>query len=74
MEKKLQDKPITFEHPDKLSDGISLVDGDITAKAFINEVDGKVKYNIEVENNSTGKVSKNDYIIGEVDEDDEDDF
>lgn len=72
MEKKLDDKPITFDHPVKLSDGITLVDGDVTARAYVNEIDGHIKYNIELENKTTGKTTKNDLVIGEIEEDQED--
>lgn len=74
MKKKLDDKPITFEHPDKLSDGICLEDDEVNAKAYIDEADGEIKYNIELENKTTGKISKNDFVIGKIDEDSEDDF
>jgi len=66
MNERLNSKPITFDHPEKLTDGISLVEGDVTAKTFINEVDGKVKANIVIENKVTGEISKRDAVIGEI--------
>jgi len=77
MNERLNSKPITFDHPEKLTQGVSLVEGDITAKTFISEVDGKVKSNIVVENKVTGEIAKSDAVIGEivqdVDEDEIDD-
>ena len=39
----LNSKPVTFDHPEKLTQGVSLEKGDVVAKTFINEVDGLVK-------------------------------
>ncbi|WP_291635644.1 hypothetical protein [Clostridium sp.] len=72
MSDRLNDKPVTFDHPEKLTQGVSLEKGDITAKTFINEVDGCVKCNIVVENKVTGEVAKKDTIIGQVVEEDYD--
>ncbi|HEY8804232.1 MAG TPA: hypothetical protein VIM42_03840 [Clostridium sp.] len=72
MNERLNSKPITFDHPEKLTDGISLVEGDVTAKTFINEVDGKVKANIVIENKVTGEIAKRDAVIGEIIEQDVD--
>lgn len=72
MNDKLNSKPITFDHPEKLTQGVSLDKGDITAKTFISEEDGCVKANIVVENKVTGEVAKRDEIIGEIDEEEED--
>ena len=66
MNERLNSKPITFDHPEKLTEGVSLVEGDVTAKTFINEVDGKVKANIVIENKVTGEISKRDAVIGEI--------
>ncbi|MBU3180241.1 hypothetical protein [Clostridium psychrophilum] len=66
MNERLNSKPITFDHPEKLTDGVSLVEGDVTAKTFINEVDGKVKSNIVIENKVTGEIAKRDAVIGEI--------
>ena len=43
MNDRLNDKPVTFDHPEKLTQGVSLEKGDITAKTFISEEDGCVK-------------------------------
>lgn len=76
MNDKLNEKPVTFDHPEKLTQGVSLVEGDVEAKTFINEVDGQVKCNIVIENRATGEIAKRDTVIGEivdnVDEDVED--
>ncbi|MCB2289722.1 hypothetical protein LGK97_08085 [Clostridium sp. CS001] len=69
MNDKLNDKPVTFEHPEKLTKGVTLKEGNITAKAFISEEDGCVKSNIVIENKITGNVSKKDAVIGNIDED-----
>lgn len=69
MNDRLNDKPVTFEHPEKLTEGVSLEEGNITAKAFINEEDGIVKSNIVIENKTTGEVAKRDAVIGNIDED-----
>jgi hypothetical protein len=73
MSDALNSKPVTFDHPEKLTQGVSLEKGDLVAKAFINEEDGCVKSNIVIENKVTGEVAKRDTIIGEIDqiEDDE---
>jgi hypothetical protein len=75
MSDKLNGKPITFDHPERLTEGVCLEKGDVVTKAFINEVDGCVKYNIVVENKATGEVAKKDAVIGEiVDKEDDDDL
>lgn len=66
MNDRLNDKPVTFDHPEKLTEGVSLAEGDVTAKTFINEVDGQVKCNIVVENKVTGEIAKRDTVIGEI--------
>ena len=66
MSDRLIEKPVTFDHPEKLTQGISLEKGDVVAKTFINEVDGVVKSNIVVENKVTGEVAKRDTVIGEI--------
>lgn len=66
MSDKLNGKPVTFDHPEKLTEGVTLEKGDVVAKAFINEVDGCVKSNIVIENKATGEVSKKDAVIGEI--------
>jgi len=66
MNDRLNGKPVTFDHPEKLTQGVSLVEGDVTAKSFINEVDGEVKCNIVIENKATGEVAKRDAVIGEI--------
>ena len=73
MDDRLNSKPITFDHPEKLTQGISLEKGDVVAKTFINEEDGCVKCNIVVENKVTGEVAKRDEVIGEIVEDDDED-
>ena len=77
MDDKLNGKPVTFDHPEKLTQGVSLVEGDVEAKTFINEVDGQVKCNIVIENKATGEIAKRDTVIGEIVEnadEDVDDF
>jgi len=71
MNERLNSKPITFDHPEKLTEGVSLVEGDVSAKTFINEVDGKVKSNIVIENKVTGEIAKRDAVIGEIVEDED---
>ena len=66
MSDRLNDKPVTFDHPEKLTQGVSLEKGDVVAKTFINEVDGVVKSNIVIENKATGEVAKRDAVIGEI--------
>ena len=51
----LKTKPIIFDHPEKFIDGVSLAEGDIIAKTFINKEDGRVKCNIVVKNKVTGE-------------------
>jgi len=72
MNDRLNEKPVTFDHPEKLTQGVSLEEGDVVAKTFINEVDGVVKANIVVENKVTGEVAKRDTVIGEIVEDEYD--
>ena len=69
MSDRLDNKPITFDHPEKLTQGVALEKGDITAKTFISEEDGCVKSNIIVENKVTGEIAKSDSVIGEIVED-----
>lgn len=76
---KLNNKPVTFDHPEKLTQGVSLEEGNVTAKAFINEENGCVKSNIVVENKVTGEIAKKDAVIGNIDQiededEDEDDY
>jgi hypothetical protein len=71
MNDRLNDKPVTFEHPEKLTEGVALEKGDVTAKAFISEEDGCVKSNIVIENKTTGEVAKRDALIGNIDEDED---
>lgn len=71
MDDKLKEKPVTFEHPEKLTEGVSLEKGDVTAKAFISEEDGCVKSNIVIENKATGEVAKRDAVIGSIDEEED---
>jgi hypothetical protein len=66
MDDKLNGKPVTFDHPEKLTQGVSLVEGDVEAKSFINEVDGQVKCNIVIENKATGEIAKKDTVLGEI--------
>ncbi|MGK0465221.1 hypothetical protein [Clostridium sp.] len=68
MSDKLNGKPVTFDHPEKLTEGVSLEKGDVVAKSFISEVDGVVKSNIVVENKVTGETAKRDSVIGEIDQ------
>ncbi len=68
MSDKLNGKPVTFDHPEKLTEGVSLEKGDVVVKSFINEEDGHVKSNIVVENKATGEVEKKDAVIGEIDQ------
>ncbi|MGH4140207.1 hypothetical protein [Clostridium sp.] len=77
MSDRLNNKPITFDHPEKLTQGVALEKGDVTARTFISEEDGCVKSNIIVENKVTGEVAKSDSVIGEIVEDefeDEDEY
>ena len=67
-------KPVTFDHPEKLTQGVSLEKNDITAKTFISEEDGVVKSNIVIENKVTGEVAKRDSVIGEIVENEFDDM
>ncbi|MBU3188015.1 hypothetical protein K9O30_00210 [Clostridium bowmanii] len=69
MSDRLDNKPITFDHPEKLTQGVALEKGDITARTFISEEDGCVKSNIIVENKVTGEIAKRDSVIGEIVED-----
>jgi hypothetical protein len=71
MNDKLNSRPVTFDHPEKLTQGVSLVEGDVTAKSFIIEVDGHVTSNIVVENKATGEIAKRDAVIGEIVEDED---
>ena len=71
MSDRLNNKPVTFNHPEKLTQGVSLEKGDIIAKTFINEEDGCVKCNIIVENKVTGEVAKRDAVIGSIDEEED---
>ena len=73
MNDRLNSKPITFDHPEKLTQGVSLEKGDVVAKTFINEEDGCVKCNIVLENKVTGEVGKRDAVIGEIVEDADED-
>jgi hypothetical protein len=68
MSDKLNGKPVTFDHPEKLTEGVSLEKGDVVAKSFISEEDGVVKSNIVVENKVTGEIAKRDSVIGEIDQ------
>ncbi|MCJ7691211.1 MAG: hypothetical protein MUO60_18125 [Clostridiaceae bacterium] len=75
MSDKLNGKPVTFDHPEKLAEGVSLEKGDVVAKSFISEEDGCVKSNIVFENKVTGEIAKKDTIIGEIDQfEDEDEY
>lgn len=76
MDDKLNGKPVTFVHPEKLTQGVSMEKDNVIAKAFISEEDGCVKSNIVVENKITGEVEKKDAVIGNIDEEveDEDEF
>jgi hypothetical protein len=73
MSDRLDNKPITFDHPEKLTQGVSLEKGDLTARTFISEEDGCVKSNIIVENKVTGEIAKSDSVIGEIVEDEYED-
>ena len=66
MSDRLNNKPITFDHPEKLTQGVALEKGDVTARTFISEEDGCVKSNIIVENKVTGEIAKSDSVIGEI--------
>lgn len=68
MSDKLNGKPVTFDHPEKLTQGVSLEKGDVVARSFISEEDGCVKSNIIVENKVTGEIAKRDAVIGEIDQ------
>ena len=69
MNDRLNSKPVTFDHPEKLTQGVSLEKGDIIAKTFITEEDGCVKSNIVIENKVTGEIAKKDAVLGEIVED-----
>lgn len=71
MDNRLTEKPVTFDHPEKLIEGVTLKEGNITAKAFMSEENGCVKSNIVLENKITGNVSKRDVVIGNIDIEDE---
>ncbi|GCD10768.1 hypothetical protein [Clostridium tagluense] len=73
MSDRLNSKPVTFDHPEKLTQGVSLEKGDVVAKTFINEEDGCVKCNIVLENKVTGEVAKRDEVIGQIVEDEYED-
>jgi len=66
MNDRLNEKPVTFDHPEKLTQGVSLEKGDLVAKTFVNEEDGVVKNNIVIENKVTGEIAKRDAVIGEI--------
>ena len=71
MSDRLNEKPVTFDHPEKLTEGVTLEEGNVTAKAFINEEDGCVKSNIVIENKATGEVAKRDVVLGNIVEEEE---
>ncbi|MBU3145703.1 hypothetical protein [Clostridium sp. CF012] len=73
MSDRLNSKPVTFDHPEKLTEGVSLEKDDIIAKTFINEEDGCVKCNITVENKTTGEITKRDEVIGTIVDDEYED-
>jgi len=73
MNDKLSEKPVTFEHPENLTKGVTLKEGNITARAFISEEDGCVKSNIVIENKITGNVAKKDAVVGNIVEDENED-
>ncbi|MBU3091773.1 hypothetical protein K2F40_07185 [Clostridium sp. CM028] len=73
MDDRLNSKPIIFDHPEKLTQGVSLEKDDVVAKTFINEEDGCVKCNIVLENKVTGETAKRDEVIGEIVEDENED-
>lgn len=60
--------PLTFDHPEKLAEGVTLEEGEIYAKSFINEDNGEVKFNIVVRNKLTGKEIKRDVVIGTIED------
>lgn len=60
--------PLTFDHPEKLAEGITLDEGDIYAKSFISESNGDVKFNIIVRTKSTGKEISRDVVIGTIED------
>jgi hypothetical protein len=79
MNDRLTSKPVTFDHPEKLTQGVTVEKDDIIAKTFITEEDGCVKSNIIIENKVTGEIAKKDEVLGEivvdeVNEDLEEDF
>ena len=67
MNDRLTEKPVTFDHPEKLTKGVTLKEGNITARAFISEENGCVRSNIVIENKITGNVAKKDVVIGNID-------
>ena len=67
MNDRLTEKPVTFDHPEKLTEGVTLKEGNITARAFISEENGCVRSNIVIENKITGNVAKKDKVIGNID-------
>lgn len=62
------DTPLTFDHPEKLSEGITLEDTDLFARSYISEDGGQIKFNIVVKNKTTGKENKRDVVIGSIEE------
>ncbi len=71
MDDRLNSRPVLFDHPERLTEGVSLTEGCVVAKAFISEDAGCVKFNIVIENKTTGEVANRDVVIGEIVEEEE---
>lgn len=72
MDEKIFHEPLTFDHPEKLLQGITVDEDDISVKSYIDEDNGCIRFNTIITNKVTGKETKRDLVVGELDEEEVD--
>lgn len=70
MDERVFHEPLTFDHPEKLLQGITVDEGDISVKSYLDENEGCIRFNTVITNKATGKETRRDLVVGELAEED----
>jgi hypothetical protein len=70
MDERVFHEPLTFDHPEKLLQGITVDEGDVSVKSYLDENEGCIRFNTVITNKATGKETRRDVVVGELAEED----
>ena len=68
MDERVFHEPLTFDHPEKLLQGITVDQGDINVKSYLDENEGCIRFNTIITDKATGKETRRDVVVGELEE------